>query len=185
MSNRQLKQIAWHCEALNSMPTDQTTLVRWLGEQAASHSLTCALIHADDGVIWGRFADGRWLWSSDPFPDISPKLNFSTLQQVRLFGPTAEVFIWRDGSSLKGRLIQDDSSGNQECFDEPQLLWGKPDDEARNGFRLMGEGAQGLLHAPPTEIATKGRLMTRNYIDYDPDGCARVKASRLVTEQEK
>lgn len=185
MSVRELKQVVWKCEELTDLPRDQAALERWLEEQATAHDLTYALIHADDGVIWGKFANGRWSWSADVFPDISPKLSRITLQQARLFGPEAEVFIWRDEGALKGRVIQDGALGEQEYFCEAQLLWGKPDGEARQGFQLMREGAQGLLHAPPAAIAAQGRLVTRNYIAYDDEGCAYVKASRLVIEQEK
>jgi CRISPR-associated protein (TIGR03984 family) len=170
---------------LEGLPADQAGLESWLIHQAKENNLTYALVHADDGVIWGRFTDGRWSWSSDSFSDVSPKLSWVALQQMRVFGPKAEVFIWREAGVFRGRLIQEDGSGEQKYFDEAQLLWGKPDGEARDGFRLMREGAQGLLHAPPVEIATRGRLMTRNYIDYDQDGCALVKASRLVAEQER
>jgi len=184
VNGRELKSVAWRCVALDDLPGDQTALQGWLDAQATAYGLNYALVHADDGVIWGRFSEGHWRWSSEAFPEVSPKLRWVTLQQLRLFGPRAEVFVWRDDSQLKGRLIQDEETGAQECFDEAQLLWGRPHGEARNGFQMMREGAQGLLHAPPAEIAKKGRLATRNYIDYDADHCARVKASRLVVEQE-
>ena len=185
MSARELKSVAWSCLALNNLPGDQTALQRWLDDQSAAYRLSYALVHADDGVIWGRFSEGHWSWSSDAFPAVSPKLRWITLQQLRLFGPRAEVFVWLDEAGLKGRLIQDEKTGSQKCFDEAQLLWGKPDGAARGGFQLMREGAQGLLHAPPAEIARAGRLMTRNYIDYDVDGCVFVKASRLFVKEEK
>lgn len=185
MSVREIKRVTWTAESLGDLPADQAALVAWLKQRAMEDALTYALIHADDGVIWGKFEDGRWSWSSDAFPDISPALNAVTLQQARIFGPNVEVFIWRDAGALTGRMIRDDMSGEQECFDEPQLLWGKRDGEARQGFQLMREGAQGLLHAPPAAIATQGRLVTRNYIAYDDEGCAYVKASRLVIEREK
>lgn len=185
MSVREIKRVTWTAESLGDLPADQAALVAWLKQRAMEDDLTYALIHADDGVIWGKFEHGRWSWSSDAFPEVSPKLQWITLQQARLFGLAAEVFIWRDEGALKGRVIRDDMSGTQECFDEPQLLWGEPDGEARQGFQLMREGAQGLLHAPPAAIAAQGRLVTRNYIAYDDEGCAYVKASRLVIEREK
>lgn len=185
MSAREIKQVTWKAEPLGDLPSDQVALLAWLERRATADNLAYALIHADDGVIWGKFEDGRWSWSSDAFPDVSPTLNAITLQQARLFGLKAEVFLWRDARTLKGRVIRDDLLGDQECFDEPQLLWGKPDGETRQGFQLMREGAQGLLHAPPAAIAAQGRLVTRNYIAYDDEGCAYVKASRLVIEQEK
>lgn len=184
MSVREIKRVTWTAESLGDLPTDQAALVAWLKQRAMGDDLTYALIHADDGVIWGKFEHGCWSWSSDAFPDISPAPNVVTLQQARLFGLKAEVFLWRDAGALKGRVIRDNLSGNQESFDEPQLLWGKPDGEARQGFQLMREGVEGLLHAPPVAIAAQGSLVARNYIAYDDEGCAYVEASRLVIEQE-
>lgn len=84
-------------------------------------------------------------------------------------------------------MIQDGTGEKVEYFDEVQLLWGsrnQPEGQPINGFQLMREGAQGLLHAPPVAVARAGKLMTRNYIDFDGDGCAYVKASRLVAVSE-
>jgi CRISPR-associated protein (TIGR03984 family) len=147
-----------------------------------------ALAHADDGVIWGRFDQGQWAWSSGIAP-ASPKLHAITLQQLRLFGANGELFLWRSGAGFVGRTIEDNVGESIDWFDEEHLLWGKADGQTTIAFQLMREGAQGLLHAPPTEIAAKGKLITRNYIDYDADGdydadsCAYVKASRLVVKE--
>jgi len=184
VSARELKSVAWSCRALDDLPGDQAALQRWLDAQATAHQLNYALVHADDGVIWGRFEKGAWLWSCNAFPEISPPLRWDTLQQARLFGSTSEVFVWRENGALRGRVIVDSDAGERECFDEPQLLWGRREGDSKDGFELMREGAQGLLHAPPAQIARASALMTRNYIDYDEDGHAVVTASRLVARQE-
>lgn len=165
----------WKCEPIPAPPTP-ASFGAWIAGQTG---YIFALAHADDGVIWGRCDNGRWTWSSGIAP-ASPELRATVLQQLRLFGPDSELFLWRTDAGFAGRTIQDGAGEGVECFDEDQLLWGKPDDKPQAGFRLMREGAQGLLHAPPEEIATVGKLTTRNYISYDDDGCAFVQASRLM-----
>lgn len=155
----------------------------WLNRQAAQYALTCALAFADDGVIWGRF-DGAWKWSGESF-NVSPPLRWNTLQQIRLFGKDAEVFVWRSNGIWAGRAIADGAGDKREYFDETQLLWGAKDDEEKNGFALMRDGGQGLRHTPPVKTAIKGKLQMRNYLDYDQDGRVKIIASRLVDAEEE
>lgn len=169
--------------SLNTVPSSNAALLPWLEQQACAYALTYALVHADDGVIWGMHDSNGWRWSGDDaaFPSVSPTLRWDTIQQLRLFGESAEVLLWREGSMLQGRLITDVASqGDPNCFDEQHLLWGRPQGAIRHGFHLMREGAQGLLHAPPQAIAQTGAFIARNYIAYDDDGCAYVLTSRLV-----
>ena len=181
MSARVQKKTAWSSETVPDLPTNDETLQQWLVTQATTHELRYALTHADDGVIWGQYDDGVWSWSSSYIPRVSPTLLFSTLQQLRLFGANAEVFVWREGTALNGRLITD-KAGDKVCFDEAQLMWGMPLGEPQSNFQLMREGAQGLLHAPPTAlISDPPQLMTRNYVEFDTNSSAFVCASRLVS----
>ena len=170
----------WTCNPPDEIPT-VGLFDEWLAKQTG---YTFALAHADDGVIWGRFDGGKWVWSSG-IVATSPKLRAATLQQLRLFSASGELLLWRSGPDFAGRMIQDDVGVQIESFDEDQLVWGSPDGESKNGFQLMREGAQGLLHAPPDEIAKQGKLTTRNYIGYDDDGCVFVKASRLTWKEDK
>lgn len=169
----------WTCVPIPELPAEDS-FIAWLDGQTG---YTYALAHANDGVIWGRFADGQWSWSSGIAPS-SPPLRAQTLQQLRLFGANGELLLWRSTAGFAGCTIQDGIGETVDWYDEDQLLWGEPEGQATNGFQLMREGAQGLLHAPPKAIAERGRLKTRNYIGYDKDGRAFVKASRLVVEEE-
>ncbi len=175
---RALKQIETTFTLLTEIPTEQAAFDHWLVEQAQIHGLTYALAHADDGVIWGHFA-ADWHWSSEAFNQVSPPFRLLTLQQLRLFGADAELFVWRTSAGWAGRVIVEHIGEVCDCFDEPQYLWGT-EGEARDGFVLMREGQQGLLHTPPAPIAHMGQLRTRTYFGYDKDGCVKVIASRLV-----
>ncbi len=180
MSARVQKKIGWRSQNISELPATDTTLREWLITQGNVQHLRYALAHADDGVIWGQFDNGAWTWSSGYIPRISPTLQLSTIQQLRLFGANAELFVWREGIALYGRLITD-GVGEAICFDEAQLIWGLPDGTPQGNFQRLSEGAQGLLHAPPVALITNlPQLMTRNYIDFDNDNNAVVVASRLI-----
>jgi CRISPR-associated protein (TIGR03984 family) len=160
----------------------------WLTRQAKARELTFLLIHADDGVIWGRFQDGSLTTSGDAFPEVAVALRAVTLQQARLFGLKGELHIWRTETGFSGRyLTESDKDGN--TIEEMHLLWGEASDPPgpQDGFTLMRDGVQGLLHAPPIELPDpaprRGRraaLCVRHYLDYDGQGQAYVALSRLV-----
>ena len=174
-----------------SLQADQNDPLSWLQRQARAGDVLLA--HQDDGVIWGKaHADGDWV-TSDAVLNTSPALKGDCLWSARLFNAQREILLWRDGDgNWHAREISDGASEGEpdftEWYDEPQLLWGDHGKhEVVNGvtFAVLEEGAQGLRHAPPKAIAERGKLSTRNYIGYDEDGCAFVKASRLVVLEEE
>ena len=153
-----------------------------LSEQAKLYGLRWMLAHADDGVIWGELRDDELHLSCDAFPDVSPPLRIETLQQVRLFGHLAELLMWRDESSWRARLIQDNKGELHQYYDEAHLLWGTDVDLKKDGFVLLRQGKEGLRHAAPLVSAdSRPRLKVRHYIAYDQDGQAYIAYSRLVS----
>ncbi len=73
----------------------------WLG-QRMTEGMPWLLVHADDGVIWGkRMEDGQLALSSDVFdsqaqyPAIAVELRGPTIQQARIFGEAGELLVWR------------------------------------------------------------------------------------------
>lgn len=165
------------------IPTD---LRGWLAEQRKRATL---LAHADDGLIWGRVADGQTHLAHDAFPDISPQLRPETLWQLWLFAPDSELFLWRDGGHWRQRVISEQAGDEHEYYDERQMLWGMYYQETRDGFTLVHEGQQGLTHAVPMDVpeTTSGdqrhslRLRVRHYLTKDEaSGLLRVSLSRLV-----
>lgn len=95
-----------YCEHLKDAETifDTNSLFNWLQAQAKvkEHELKYLLAHANDGVIWGRFeTDGALVTQTEPenlFPKWKfAKLDWSTLQQCRVFGKNAEVMLWKVG----------------------------------------------------------------------------------------
>ena len=177
---------------------DPEALVAWLQTAMREHGLVWMLAHADDGVIWGRFADGRLTTSHDAFPTVSPAPDPRTLRQVRLFSDDKEVFLWRsDEGEWRSRLLDDTGTGRAGWrLDEEHLQWGdhlqKASDE--HGFTLVAEGAQGFRHAVPIPSEETGlsqvglaaaahqhpvRLLVRHYLQAENDGVLRIVRSRL------
>lgn len=162
----------------------------WLANQAATHHLNYLLAYADDGVIWGEVRDEGLALSGEAFADYSPPLKLVTLQHARLFGPEAEVLLWRTEDGFAARLLTEIDSDQTSCLEEQYLLWGTAtaNEESHNGFFLLAEGKQGLRHSPPIKpISKNGKeierlsLTVRHYLDHDDDGQTYIKVSRLVT----
>lgn len=159
----------------------------WLAAQARQHGLRYMLIHADDGVIWGRLDKNGLRLSSDVAPEVSPPLRDLTLQQCRLFGEGGELFLWRTDDGWTARSIRDEDGNSDEYFDEDQVLWGTGVENIEDGFTVVFEG-QGLKHAVPIVAAPELfgrnkrplRLKVRHYLVYDDAGVARIALSRLV-----
>lgn len=163
----------------------------WLQTQASQYRLKWLLVHADDGIIWGRMDNGGLVTSDSVAPEISPPLRVETLQQARLFARDAELLLWRDGDNRwHARLIREARDGETptftEAIDEPQILWGTDSQPLANGFTLMSDGAQGLRHTVPLvvtgrfdEASRPLRLWVRHYLKDDESGFTRIVASRL------
>ena len=171
---------------------DNDALWTWLEEQANkdNRNLMYLLGHAEDGVIWGRFEQGKLTTAETIFyqPNFNvdiPTLRLPTLQQCRVFGQNGEVLLWRiSARKFRWRFI-----GNleEDKISESQILWGTHGKKQDN-FTLLWDGSQGLKHAVPfTDIALNGdklinlvRLLIHHYITYDDAGVARIALSRLV-----
>lgn len=141
--------------------TDLDTLQIWQRDWATTYGLTTLLAHADDGVIWGQFEAGAWRLSNTAFPKISPLLRLETLQECRMFGEKAEVYLWRDDANRwQARLIEDDTGEETLTFDETQILWGTEAIQEKNGFTRLADGTMENQHTPP---------ISRDRLNFDPD----------------
>ena len=168
-------------------------------DQTSDDDLKWLLAFCDDGVVWGYHDATHKTWkdSSGAFPDISPTLTYSSLQELRLFGEAKEVLIWRQNGSFQGRILSD-IEGEQFNNDDP---W-RPSDEVRlllgdrilagpkDGFTLVGDatGSQQVVPLPCSENSFRGgkwplRLSVRHYFERDEEeesGAVKVAVSRLV-----
>lgn len=180
--------------SVDNLPTETQPLRAWLESQAETYKFEWLLAHSEDGVNWGKFEENKLIISHDIASHLAfvPELKPETLQQLRLFGKDAELFIWRNHEGLTGRLLRDNAvDAAIKTRNEKHLLWGaQTDDELNQGFIVTSE-ADGLRQVVPwsTQETRPGpreepthrlHLMVRHYIDFDEDGQAMVVASRLV-----
>lgn len=162
-------------------------LTQWFEE----HGFIYLLAHADDGVIWGRVENGTLKLAGSSFAEVNVALRTVTLQQARLFNGSGELLIWRgEADEWHVRFVMDvpasveHKADYEECIEETHWLWGTASvpPGSKDGFTLMRDGQQGLLHAPPIPLERDKRvaLGVRHYLAYDEQGQAYIALSRLV-----
>ncbi|MCB9139701.1 MAG: TIGR03984 family CRISPR-associated protein [Caldilineaceae bacterium] len=185
-------------QPVTDFPADPAALRPWLEQQARTYDFTWLLAHSDDGVNWGKFDGGRLIISRDVACEDEkryvPELDATRLIELRLFGPDAELMLWRTSGGMAGRLLDDrQMDKNVETRWERRLLWGVQTDTDRNlkdGFIVVSE-ADGLRHVVPwadeeTQPGPQDNpvhrlyLTAKHYLDFDEDGQAFVAASRLA-----
>lgn len=173
---------------------------RWLVEQAmqffseaelSEQKPGIALIHADDGVLWGRLEKGRLVTAS--YKDWVPVLRTPTIQQCRLFGKRGELFIWREAEGVwRGRLVIDEDAA-YVTLKEKHILWGNLAGAPVNGFTPIYERDSGQRQVVPLLVSAKGFgaasgnsadeqrvvLTICHYLSEDEDGQMFVYCSRL------
>ena len=158
------------------------------------HDLRWLLAHCDDGVVWGRKSGDSWRLSSQPFPDISPRLNGGNVQQLRLFGPQSELLVWRTDDGLRGRWLTHAADGVDVSLKPEEqeyiLVGDRVLRQAQQGFTVVGDG-RGSRHAVPLECPETAfparprrhplRLSVWHYFAADEQSnIVRIVASRLA-----
>jgi CRISPR-associated protein (TIGR03984 family) len=189
--------------------SDALDILTWVsgGERPDCFKLTLnearLLAHCEDGVVWGYLHEDSWRLSSSVFPEVSPviKAGGANLLELRVFNRTGEVMLWRRGSGITGRLIQDQATQLEQDdpfrpHDESYVLWGSRLVKSEGGFSLVAEST-GVRHAVPVccnkddfPLAGKGqtrrpwhplRLDARQYFSQcDDSGAIRIAAYRLM-----
>ncbi|MBX7250973.1 MAG: TIGR03984 family CRISPR-associated protein [Candidatus Promineofilum sp.] len=178
--------------AIEDAPGSDAEVPVWLAGKATAER-RFLLAFADDGVIWGQWANDQLVTSADAVEgpsadrsrDISPSLRSETLQQASLFGPADEVRLFRDElGRWQARRITD----GPDFINESQLLVGDEVVANYGAFTHVRDRIQqGIDHIAPVELshqdvaAGRGpRLLVRHSIDYEESGEARISVSRLV-----
>jgi CRISPR-associated protein (TIGR03984 family) len=178
----------WH--AISVDDSFKAEPLAWLARNAPQNA-PWLLAHADDGVIWGQRQDGGSFALSSQVKEfqqysaIAVPLRAETLQQVRVFGPGGELWVWRTADGFAARVIEDGATTEADALLGQYLLWGRGRQDpaaSQAGFTLLREGQQGPCHAPPIAQLPERRLalVVRHYLEFDEEDQARIAASRLV-----
>ncbi len=187
-------------------PLDAAACDRFLGwllgepgsdSPGGATGLAWALAHCDDGVTWGRFdpESKTWRLGHQVVPAVSPPIRRETLQELRVFGESHEVLIWRTELGLRGRLLREtDPAADRADTSDPL----RPTDESRilRGDRVRAVCEHRFTHVAdragaeqivPVEVtddelrARRLRLAVSHYYERDPEnGAVRIAVSRLV-----
>jgi len=178
-------------------PAAETTFPAWLNaldeNLVARGGLRWLLAHTFTGVVWGRRDEDGWHLSDglneSEADETFPRLNPESLLHLRIFGPKGEIYIWHDGSELRGRAIVDDSEALNEDIHlaEEHILWGTSG-EVQGDFTILRDGQQKMMHAFPLPLPDAAfggfhrpaRLQLRHYITrHEATGLARITLTRL------
>lgn len=160
----------------------------WLAQQAATlGDKVYALIHLDDGVLWGRVENDKLLIAA--YKDWTPLLRTLTIQQCRLFGSQGELFIWRlSDKEWRGCKVLD-QPGVQFIPEQQLLLGNREVAKLSDDFMAIREESTGLRQVVPriAQIDKDHRLalLVHHYLSEDEDGQAIIKCSRLVGLEER
>ncbi len=173
-------------------------LVKLATDHLGADGVSNALIHLDDGVLWGR-VDGDKLCVPDANDDWTPKLRSVTVQQCRVFGDKGEVFIWREAEGRwRGRVVMEGGATEVAILEEPQILYGDTVHDGDKGHELpappkkagftaiyefkKGTGIRQIVPIEATDALGKDErviLTVCHYLIPDDDGQARFYCSRL------
>lgn len=99
------------------------------------------------------------------------ELNPDFIIRLRIFNENQELYIWKTGNKLSGRLRIDTDGSSTPVIDAYQVLWGTDKKELKDGWTRIFEERGTELILPFFDITvdnSKKRLFlkTRNYIDF-------------------
>lgn len=174
-------------------PIDAEQASAWLDWLSGSgspsmetHDVRFALAHSDSGVTWGYLDERRqWKLGAVVDPGLCPVPTAKSLHELRLFGNTAEVLIWRSDDELQGRILADDGIGFNASaplrpMNEGRRLRGECR-EMRDSFKRYVD-AGGAQHLAPESFPEE--FSVRHYFAQDlATGAVRIAATRLVPEK--
>jgi len=169
--------------SLSPFPFDPETWIESLVVEAEAVQARFLLAHTTSGIIWGGFQEGQLYTST-----YGLALDLNTVQEIRLFGPIAETYLWRDAAGhWQGRRLEDDGADElleEIGYDELYLLWGNRVEWEADGFTRVRDARQHITQIIPLSGLTPSFnlwLKMRHYFAYDTlTQQARIAYSRLV-----
>lgn len=175
-NNKQLNKV----ESINSRVETgdvKTNVTAYLEETSAKMTgKIFILAHKHHEVLIGEVRDGKVAIES---PE---QLSSDYLQEMRMFSPSGELYIWNRRGQLKYRLRLDGQGEETNKYDEEHFMWGQKTDE-KNDHTVI-EPNRGMRLTFPFIVEEKDcplKYRARNYLDFDEHGHIRFYDARLIT----
>ncbi len=144
-----------------------------------------AILQCSDAYVWGIWRDEKWVWASDECSEVRAPRKI-TLQEARIFSPTHELMIWRDGEfydeSFAGRMLSDapDETSKWKPIDMEHEFWTQENintSSSINSFIERTSNGGQVVITPPGKA-----LRIRQYIEEDNTNASlRIAAIRFVS----
>jgi CRISPR-associated protein (TIGR03984 family) len=156
----------------------KTNVMEFLEETSAKMSGSIFILaHKHHEVLIGTVRDQK--------VDIANPGQLCTdyLQEMRMFSPPGELYIWNHRGQLKYRLRIDEQGEETNKYDEVHFMWGKKMDE-KDDHNTIIEPNRGMRLTFPCALAEKDcplKYHVRNYLDFDDYGHIRFYDARLIT----
>jgi CRISPR-associated protein (TIGR03984 family) len=134
------------------------------------------LVYKHHEILLGQVQDGEILVKKPE--ELTPEY----LQEMRMFSPNGELYLWNQNGKINYRLRLDEQGDITNRYDEEHFIWGqkteKKDDhtvmEVNRGMRLT-------LPFPVNNNECPLKYRVRNYLEFDDDGQIRFYDARLIT----
>lgn len=163
-----------------SFPVDILPNVCW-------QELRWAVLQATDALVWGVFEDDAWRWATEQADPDSTAPCRDTLLEVRVFGPEAELLIWRTEDAFAGRILgEDEAPAGLAPLERRARFLPVPDPSGRliGSIRrthdpafVRRESGDGRTTVTPTGMG----IHLRHYVEQDVEtGVLRIAATRFV-----
>ncbi len=162
---------------------------QWVQDTARDHQCKWGFLIADDQVGFCAFDENRWVIQEKTKELFSPE-KFARIQQLYLFGPSSQVFLWREGGAdFKASLIREikeldaENSLDPAYMDETYYFWGSAQaEQAPENFTRLAEKERGFSFDIPIVIPANRQagFGVRHYFREDEDGQVTIAYSRLI-----
>ncbi len=138
------------------------------------------LVHKHHEVLIGEVQDGK-IHIAAP-----EQLNPDYLQEMRMFSPSEELYIWNRHGQLKYRLRFDGQGEETNKYDEEHFMWGQKKDASpkTSDENTVIEPNRGMRLTFPFPVEEKNcplKYRVRNYLDFDDNEQIRFYDARLIT----
>lgn len=128
-----------------------------------------AVAYLSYGVFVGKYKEGDFEF----FKELDLNSEAKHILKLRVFNEEKELYIWRNGDVLKGRVRIDSGGIPTAVVDASQVLWGRKKEKIGKGWTKVFEERGTELVLPFQNIDLNGRekrifLRSRNYINFHP-----------------